>query len=136
MTDHAARITAHVEASPDRVYHALTDADALTAWYWPSSVEPKATSDPSVGGSFGLTTANAEMGFDGEYLELDPPHRIVQSWHWAGDDDASRVTIDLTPADGGTDIVVVHDQLDAATVEPYKEGWQSCFERLPAYLQG
>jgi uncharacterized protein YndB with AHSA1/START domain len=129
-----AEITAHLDAPPDQVWAALTDADALTAWYWPASAEPRATSDPQVGGHFSLTTPNAAMGFDGEYLELEPPRRIVQSWRWTGDEQPSRVTIELTPAGGGTDLVVVHDQLDAETVEPYRAGWQSCFERLPAYL--
>jgi uncharacterized protein YndB with AHSA1/START domain len=134
--ERSATITAHVAASPERVYFALTDADALTAWYWPASVEPKATSDPRVGGLFGVTTADAAMGFDGEYLELEPPRRIVQTWHWAGDEDASRVTIELSAAADGTDIVVTHDQLDEATVEPYRAGWQSCLDRLPDHLAG
>jgi uncharacterized protein YndB with AHSA1/START domain len=74
------------------------------------------------------------MGFAGEYLELDEPSRIVQSWRWAGDDRDSRVTIDLTPAADGTDLVVTHDQLDEETAEKYRAGWQSCLDRLPAYL--
>ena len=132
--DHSARITAHVPAPPDRVWTALTDAGALTAWYWPPSVEPRATSDPVVGGRFGISTASADMGFSGEYRELDEPRRIVQSWRWAGDERDSRVSIDLIPADGGTDVVVVHDRLDAETAEMYRQGWESCLARLPGYL--
>src|SRR3982750_381420 len=127
--DRSARITAHLDAAPDRVWTALTDAGALTAWYGPESVQPRATSDPVVGGRFGMTTASAGMGFSGEYRELDRPRRIVQCWRWAGDDRDSRVTIELTPAGGGTDVLVVHDQLDADTAEAYREGWESCLDR-------
>jgi uncharacterized protein YndB with AHSA1/START domain len=134
MTTHRAEITAHLDAQPESVWPALTDADALTAWYWPPSTQPKATSDTRVGGAFGLSTADAAMGFSGEYLELDEPVRIVQSWRWAGDDKDSRVTITLTPAGGGTDLVIVHDRLDEKTAEMYRQGWESCLARLPEFL--
>jgi uncharacterized protein YndB with AHSA1/START domain len=58
----------------------------------------------------------------------------VQSWRWAGDDRDSRVTLALSPAGGGTDLVVTHDQVDADTAEMYRQGWESCLARLPAHL--
>jgi uncharacterized protein YndB with AHSA1/START domain len=132
--DRSAEIKAHLGAPPERVWAALTDADALAAWYWPASTEPRVTSDPVVGGRFALTTPNAEMGFSGEYRELDPPRRMVQSWRWAGEQTDSRVTIELIPTGGGTDLVVLHDRLDDETAELYRQGWESCLSRLPAYL--
>ena len=132
--DRSAEVKAHLDASPERVWAALTDAGALAAWYWPASIEPAVTSDPVVGGRFGITAGAADMGFSGEYRELDPPHRMVQSWRWAGDDRDSRVTIELTPAGGGTDLVVRHDRVDAETAELYRHGWESCLGRLPSYL--
>ena len=130
--DESAVIKSRVDAAPGRVWAALTDAEALAAWYWPASVQPRAYSDPVVGGRFGIDADG--MGFSGQYLELAVPHRIVQSWRWTGDDRDSRVTIELTPAEGGTDLVVVHDQVDADTAEMYRVGWESCLTRLPAYL--
>jgi uncharacterized protein YndB with AHSA1/START domain len=130
--DRAAVIKSHVEAAPERVWHALTDAAALTAWYWPASLHPTATSDPVVGGRFAVEADG--MGFGGTYVELDPPKRLVQTWRWRGDDRDSRVTVELTPTAGGTDLVVVHDLVDAATAEMYRAGWESCLGRLPGYL--
>jgi uncharacterized protein YndB with AHSA1/START domain len=87
-----------------------------------------------VGGRFGIDADG--MGFAGVYTELVPLRRVVQTWHWQGDDHDSRVTIDLAEAgeSGGTDLTVVHDQVDAETAEMYRQGWQSCLDRLPAYL--
>ena len=85
-----------------------------------------------VGGGFGIEADG--MGFSGRYRELDPPRRIVQSWRWGGDDRDSRVTIELVPAGGGTDMVVVHDQVDAETAAMYQAGWGSCLSRLPGFL--
>jgi uncharacterized protein YndB with AHSA1/START domain len=133
-TDHSAEIKTHLDAPPERVWRALTDANALAAWYWPASLKPEVTSDARAGGRFGITARAADMGFSGVYQEFDPPRRMVQSWSWAGVDRDSRVTIDLTPADGGTDLVVVHDQVDAETAQMYRQGWESCLGRLPGYL--
>ena len=131
--DQSAVITVHLAAPPDRVYAALTDAEALQAWYWPAGMSPRAFSDPVVGGHFGIEADGA--GFEGHYTELDPPRRIVQSWRWQGDGRDSRVTIDLAPADGGaTDLTVVHDRVDAETAEMYRQGWASCLDRLTAYV--
>lgn len=132
--DQSAVIETHLHATPERVWTALTDAEALAAWYWPASLHPAAESDPVPGGHFGI---NADgMGFEGEYVALDPPRRMTQTWRWLGDDRASRVTISLTARDGGTDLVVVHDLVDAATAEMYRAGWESCLARLPGYLAG
>ncbi|GAB2623534.1 hypothetical protein Aab01nite_16780 [Paractinoplanes abujensis] len=130
--DTSAVITSHVEAAPVRVWFALTDAEALTAWYWPASMHPRAYSEPVVGGRFGVDAG--DMGFAGEYRELDPPRRLVQSWRWAGDDRDSRVTIELAPSGAGTDLRIVHDRVDEETAEMYRAGWESCLTRLPAYL--
>jgi uncharacterized protein YndB with AHSA1/START domain len=131
--DQSATVTAHLAAPPERVFEALTEAAALQEWYWPVAVHPQAFSEPMVGGRFGIDASG--MGFAGEYTELDPPRRIVQSWRWQGDERDSRVTISLAPAGaGGTDLTVVHDLLDAETAEMYRAGWASCLERLPAYL--
>lgn len=130
--DHSAVITVHAAAPPERVWAALTDAGALQTWYWPAAMSPRAFSEPVVGGRFGIAAGGA--GFAGRYTELDPPHRIVQTWRWQGDDRDSRVTIDLAAAGAGTDVTVVHDQVDAETAEMYQQGWESCLGRLQAYV--
>jgi uncharacterized protein YndB with AHSA1/START domain len=35
--DKSARIALHFDAAPEQVWTALTDASALTAWYWPAA---------------------------------------------------------------------------------------------------
>ncbi|MEU4241479.1 SRPBCC family protein [Actinoplanes sp. NPDC026619] len=132
--DESAVIRAGLAAAPEAVWAALTEAGALQRWYWPESVHPRVKSDPVVGGRFGIDADG--MGFAGEYLELDPPRRMVQSWRWAGDDRDSRVTIELSPEGDGTDLVVTHDRVDAATAQMYRAGWESCLARLPSYLSG
>ncbi|MDY7090180.1 MAG: SRPBCC family protein [Actinomycetota bacterium] len=130
--DSSAVIRSRVGAPPEQVWFALTDAHALAQWYWPAAMNPRAHSEPVVGGHFGIEAG--DRGFAGEYREVDPPRRLVQSWRWSGDDRDSRVTIELTPSGSGTDLLVVHDQVDAETAEMYSAGWESCLSRLPGYL--
>lgn len=130
--DKSAVVRSRLDAAPERVWTAFTEPEALAAWYWPATVQPRAYSTPVVGGRFGIDADG--MGFSGEYRELAAPHRIVQSWRWTGDDRDSRVTIELNPAGDGTDLVVVHDEVDADTAELYRVGWETCLARLPGYL--
>ena len=41
-----------LDAPPGRVWRALTDPAALTAWFWPPRLEPAAEVDLAVGGSY------------------------------------------------------------------------------------
>jgi uncharacterized protein YndB with AHSA1/START domain len=132
--DHVAVIRARLDAAPEAVWAALTDAEALQQWYWPASLHPRAHSEPVVGGRFGIDADG--MGFAGEYAELDRPRRIVQKWRWAGDDRDSRVVLDLAFDGVGTDLTVTHDEVDAATAVRYEQGWETCLARLPGYLSG
>ena len=132
--DKSAVMMVHLAATPEAVWSAFAEAEALATWYWPGSLHPVARSEPWVGGRFGIDADG--MGFAGEYVEFEPPRRMVQAWRWAGDDRDSRVTIELSPAGDGTELAVTHDQVDAATAEMYRAGWESCLARLPAYLEG
>lgn len=60
----------------------------------------------------------------------------MQAWRWAGDDEDSRVAVELTPMAGGIDLRVVHDLIDAGTAARYRAGSESCLGRLPGYLDG
>jgi len=132
--DSAAVLEVRLSAPAARVWEALVDAEALLVWYWPASLHPEVHSEPVAGGRFGIEAEG--MGFSGEYVEFDPPHRFVQAWRWLGDDWDSRVTVELTPVADGTDVRVVHDLVDAATAAQYRAGWESCLGRLPGFLEG
>jgi uncharacterized protein YndB with AHSA1/START domain len=68
---------------PERVWRALTDAEALARWLMPNDFAPK------VGHAFTMQTKPGP-GFDAvvrcEVLELDAPRVMV--WRWQGGDHA------------------------------------------------
>jgi uncharacterized protein YndB with AHSA1/START domain len=92
--------------APEKVWRALTDRSLLGQWLMETDFEA------TVGRQFTFKTSPAP-GFDGivycEVLEADPPRRLVYSW---GDkhmrDHPTRVTWTLTPAEGGTHLLLEH----------------------------
>jgi len=91
-----------VDAPPEEVWDALTDPDRLEDWF-ADSVEGE------------LCEEEAEVVFgweDGERREavierVQAPERLEFSWWREGEPGASRVAFELTPAVGGTRVVVV-----------------------------
>ena len=120
----------YIKTSPERLWEAITDSEMRKRYSFGVGIE----SDWKAGSEYLARVPGVVDISSGENVEVDPPRRLVQTWRWAGAQHDSRVTIDLTAADGGTDLVVVHDQVDAETAEMYRQGWESCLGRLPGYL--
>src|SRR5688500_5942509 len=78
------RLKRVIKASPEKVYKAFTDADALVAWLPPNGFSARMHSyDAKVGGKFRMSfyTANKswENTFGGVYTELVPYTKIVHT---------------------------------------------------------
>ena len=76
-------VTLHrvIRATPERIYRAFLDADALAKWLPPFGFTGKVHQmQPSVGGNYRMSFTNFTTGhshsFGGEYLELVPHERL------------------------------------------------------------
>jgi uncharacterized protein YndB with AHSA1/START domain len=124
------RIAVHLDAPPARVYRALVDPQAIAEWRVPTGMTCEVHSfDPREGGTFrisltydaptdaGKTTAQTDT-YRGRFVELVPNERVVEVIEFETTDPALRgdmtSTIALTPADGGTDLLAVHEGLPPA----------------------
>ena len=89
--------------SPEQVWKALTDSDALAEWLMPNDFEPR------LGNKFHLRMKPAP-NFSGlvecEVVELDPPRHLAYSWH-AGDQNTT-VSFKLERVAAGTRVVLEH----------------------------
>lgn len=132
--EHVVELSRHLDAPVQAVWQALTDGDALTSWYWPAGLDPQARTDPRPGGRYAITSAAPGMGIQGEYVAIDAPRRVSMTWRWDGDDTESLVIVELTEQAGGTGLDLRHEHLDRLTAVNYRAGWESCLDRLPAYL--
>jgi uncharacterized protein YndB with AHSA1/START domain len=114
-TDSAIRTETFYRHSPDRVWRALTDSDALAAWLMPNDFVPE------LGRRFTFRTQPVPPYFDGvvhcEVVELDPPSVLSYTWRgMAGMDTVMRWELFATERDGvaGTLLVGVHSGFDLA----------------------
>jgi uncharacterized protein YndB with AHSA1/START domain len=139
----AGTILASVEiaAEPERVYRALTSPDEIIKW-WGSDDQYRTTgwtSELKVGGRWRADGKGAEGPFsvEGEYLELDPPRRIVCTWKpdWDGGN-TTTITYRLEPIEGGTRVVIRHEGFGerAESCRGHAEGWEHVLGWLRAHV--
>ena len=77
---------------------------------------------------------------EGENLEVDPPHRLVQSFTalWSEDvssEGTSRVTWEIEPVGDSCRLTVTHDQLREGANQELFGGWPMILSGLKTLLE-
>ena len=131
-----------VEAAPERVFAALTRPGELSAWWGPHGFStPEVDLDLRVGGAYRFTMQPPEgdaFHLGGEFLEIEPPTRLVSTFRWeepTPDDRETIVALTLTPVGDTTEVRLL--QAGFATDERlalHRRGWRDAFEKLRALL--
>jgi uncharacterized protein YndB with AHSA1/START domain len=136
----AIRIQRTLNATPERVFDAWLDAEALGKFMRPGpTMTCDAVNDPRVGGRFLITMMGegAVHPHTGEYLQIDRPRKLVFTWHSkATAMAASTVTIELSAAAGGrTDLTLTPVGLSPESVESHTGGWGAIIDLLSGLLK-
>src|SRR3979411_2497860 len=122
-----------IDAPPEVVFAHLVDAERMVTW-----MGERADLEPLPGGRFAVDING--VPFRGEYLEVDPPHRVVVSWGIAGRDDfppgVSRGEFTLTAPPDGTALSLVHIGLPDAAARTHAAGWANYLGRLQLAASG
>ena len=111
----------------------LTDAELMVRWMgqW-ADLHPKA------GGVLAIDVNGVPIR--GEYLVVEPPHRVVFSWGAAGSDvlaaGSTTVEIMLRPDGAGTVLELVHRGLPPEELPRHGIGWGHFLERLVIAASG
>ena len=130
-------------ASPEKVYRAFLEADALAKWLPPNGfVCTVHLQEPKVGGTFRMSFRNFTTGnshsFGGKYLELVPGQRLRYTDRF---DDPNmpgemNVTVELKKVSVGTELKIVQDGLpDMIPVEACYLGWQESLRNLARLIE-
>lgn len=134
---HGARVERVVEASPARVWRALTEPSALAAWYWPPSFGMEVTFEAVAGGSFRIASARG-MAVSGRVVAVEAPRLLELAWRWEGEELETSVVVELA-AEGPDRTRVSVEHAGFPTEEAASDhatGWTDCLARLPGYLAG
>ena len=128
--------TTYIHATPEQVWHALTDAE-LTAKFWGHAQ----VSDWRVGGRVEHVRADGSGVVDvaGTVMEVDRPRRLVFGFGEPSDDptaEESVVAFDIEPFRDIVKLTVTHTNLQsAADRESIGQGWPTVFANLKTLLE-
>lgn len=142
-----------IAAPLDRVYAALVDPDALTAWLPPDGMTGRFDRfDARPGGSYrlvltyadassapGKATADSDV-VEARFVDIVPGVRVVQAVDFVSDDPAYSGTMTMTwtvtAAGTGTRVDIRADDVpDGISSEDHAEGLASSLANLAAYLE-
>lgn len=144
MSTDAATITVRAghayRLPPEQVFDAWLDPEVANRFLFatPDGVRTRVDIDPRVGGRFRIDErrgAELAMHF-GEYLEIDRPRRLVFTFGTDPQEPPSRVTIEVVPAPGGSEVRLSHEiaRKWAEWADRTREGWEQILRSLEAAL--
>jgi uncharacterized protein YndB with AHSA1/START domain len=132
-----------LRASPEKVYKAFLDADAMAKWIAPYGFTCKVHHmDSRVGGTFKMSFTNFSTGhshaFGGNYLELVPGQRLRYTDKF---DDPNlpgemMVTVNLRAVSCGTDVSITQEGIPSVIpTEMCYLGWQESLAQLAQLVE-
>ncbi len=123
-----------IAAKPETIFAFFTDPEKMVEWKGQA-----ASLDAKPGGTYRVDITGRAIAV-GEYVEIDPPHRIVFTWGWEGDEavppGSSTVEITLTPDGDETIVTLVHRDLPEGAGKVHAEGWDHYLPRLAIAATG
>ena len=131
VVEHDVRIAAR----PETVFAFFTDPAKMVSW-----MGEEATLDPRPGGACRLSWPG-RAAMLGEFVEVDPPRRIVFTWGWEHalfevPPQSTSVEVSFTPDGDGTIVRLAHRRLPSGAVTVHRAGWEHYMERLSTAAAG
>ena len=129
--------------SPEKLYRAFIEADALAKWLPPNGFLCTVHHlEARVGGTFKMSFRNFTTGkshaFGGEYVELVPGERVryTDAFDDAGLPGEMRVTVALKKVSVGTELTIEQAGIpDLIPVEACYLGWQESLRNLARVVE-
>ena len=142
-TTHTIQLHRVLRATPERIYRAFLDADALVKWLPPHGFTGKMHQmDAKVGGTYKMSFTNFTSGkshtFGGTYLELVPHARLRYTDQF---DDPTlpgemQTTITLQQVSVGTEVRIVQEGVPGVIpAEACYLGWQESLTLLAQLVE-
>ncbi|HEV2712968.1 MAG TPA: SRPBCC domain-containing protein [Gaiellaceae bacterium] len=139
MAEHEIQDTITVDAAPERVFRALTAAEALEQW-----MATRVESDAKTGGrfryEFEFDDAAQNNAQEGEYLAIEADRRVALPWVFPFSPKQTNVEFLLESADSGTRVDFTHsgfgegEPWDGAR-ERFTGGWRMFLDSLKRHVE-
>src|SRR5262245_5329870 len=127
----------YIKTTPERLWQAITDPGMRAKYNFGVEVH----SDWAPGSRYLASVPGAGIEItEGENLEVDPPHRLVQTFRalWSEDVKAagfSRVTWEITPVGDSCRLVVIQARQSAVAMPERHGGWAILLSGLNPLLE-
>jgi uncharacterized protein YndB with AHSA1/START domain len=126
-----------IAASPETIWELLTQEDEAVKWMGQS-----ASFDLRPGGTYRVEVIPGNTA-RGEFVEIDPPRRLVYTWGWEPGSQSnvaagsSTIEFELTAHEGGTLLRFRHSDLTSSeAAESHGHGWDHYLGRLTQLAAG
>ncbi len=139
------KVTLHrvFSASPEKVYKAFTDADAMASWLPPYGFVCRVERmDVKIGGTYKMTFTNFTTGtshsFGGEYLEIKPNELLKYTDLFDDPQLPGKMTttIELKKVMCGTELLATQEGIpEAIPTEMCYLGWQESLDKLKRLVE-
>jgi uncharacterized protein YndB with AHSA1/START domain len=122
-----------IAASPETVWEFLVDPEKVARWFG-----KQAWFEPRPGGQYRVDVIGGHIAA-GEFVELDPPRRLVHTFGWepeGGNENpvppgASMIEFELEPSGDGTTLKFRHTGLPGTeAAQSHAHGWDHYLARL------
>jgi len=147
MTQNEIKQVIEIDASPEVVFSAISDAQELIQWFPDAAIL-----EPKVGGQFKLSflkdSKNSRMKLDrnfineGKALEIILNKKLVHTWKWPAFSDFAEtiVTWELEQVDNKTRLTLTHigftgKEQGPASLEEHNKGWSFFLNGLISYCK-
>lgn len=152
MSSRTTRVSYHIKAAREKVYRALIDPNAIKMWKFPDGMIChvhafqgyegglfRISLTYSVPAGKGKTTENTDT-YHGRFLKLIPNEQVIEVDEFETEDAGLQgemtITITLSDASDGTDILAVHDGLPLSLSSADNElGWRMALLKLAEYVE-
>jgi uncharacterized protein YndB with AHSA1/START domain len=143
MAGNSVQLHRVLRASPERIYRAFVDADAMANWLPPNGFTGKVHQiDAKVGGGYKMSFTNFTTGnshsFGGKYVELKPHERIryTNQFDNPGLPGEMTTTVTLKKVSVGTELNVLQEGIPSAIpAEACYLGWQESLALLAKLVE-
>jgi uncharacterized protein YndB with AHSA1/START domain len=143
MAGNSVQLHRVLRATPERIYRAFLDADAMAKWLPPNGFTGKVHQiDAKVGGGYKMSFTNFTSGnshsFGGKYVELKPHERIryTNQFDNPGLPGEMTTTVTLKKVSIGTELNVLQEGIPSAIpAEACYLGWQESLTLLAKLVE-
>ena len=143
MSTNTIKLHRVLKTTPEKIYRAFLEADALAKWLPPHGFTCKVHHlEAKVGGSYRMSFANFSTGhghsFGGKYLELLPNERICHTDEFEDPNLSGemKTTITLRQVSCGTELIIVQEGVpEMIPTEACYLGWQESLVLLAQLVE-